>query len=278
MNCALAFLLVIQIAAPPEVGSAPVTRNGGNVIHIATALEHLTVLEFPEPVNMAATGSTAFQIERHENKVFIKPLRAGSSSDLFIWTATERFLYELDSPGEVKDMDFALDPGRRSISPKVDNALQNQELSKNLLGQALLRAEPVRNAYIKDAVGRVSVRVQQVYQAERSLYIRYAVRNLTSGSYRIVAPAVAELLPARSQISLVGLKDTQLDAGMLHKLGSRQHRALAVAESEIQHADLQPGEEGSGIVVIHQQITTPAVLELQFGAEGNHLVEAVVVF
>src|SRR6185312_820577 len=93
MNCALAFLLILQIAAPAQVGSAPVTRNRGDVIHIATALEHLTVLEFTEPVNMAAAGSSAFQIERHENKVFIKPLRAGSSTDLFIWTTTERFVY-----------------------------------------------------------------------------------------------------------------------------------------------------------------------------------------
>ncbi len=43
------------------------------VVHVATALNHLTVLEFHEPVTMAAAGSSDFQIERQENKVFVKP-------------------------------------------------------------------------------------------------------------------------------------------------------------------------------------------------------------
>ena len=79
------------------------------VIHVATALDHLTVLEFGEPVTMAATGSPAFQIERHDDKVFIKPLKAGASTDLFVWTASRRFAYELEPPGEVKNMNFAVD-------------------------------------------------------------------------------------------------------------------------------------------------------------------------
>src|SRR5437764_11930058 len=79
------------------------------VIHVATALDHLTVLEFSEPVTMAAAGSPAFQIERHDNKVFIKPLKSGASTDLFVWTASRRFAYELLPPGEVSTMNFAID-------------------------------------------------------------------------------------------------------------------------------------------------------------------------
>jgi len=49
--------------------------------------EHLTVLEFHEPVTMAAAGSSDFQIERESNKVFIKPVKSGAATDLFVWTA-----------------------------------------------------------------------------------------------------------------------------------------------------------------------------------------------
>ena len=47
-------------------------------IHLSTALDHITVLEFGEPVSQAAAGSSAFNIEWRENKVLIKPLRSGS--------------------------------------------------------------------------------------------------------------------------------------------------------------------------------------------------------
>src|SRR5579864_7511250 len=79
------------------------------VQHLATALEHITVLEFGEPVTQAAAGSSAFNIEWRQNKVLIKPMKAGASTDLFVWTATRRFTYELDPPGEAKNMNYAVD-------------------------------------------------------------------------------------------------------------------------------------------------------------------------
>ena len=76
---------------------------------MATALNHLTILEFHEPVTMAAAGSSDFQIERQENKVFVKPMKSGASTDLFVWTASRRFAYELETTQEVKNMNFAID-------------------------------------------------------------------------------------------------------------------------------------------------------------------------
>jgi hypothetical protein len=61
-------------------------------------------------------------------------------------------------------------------------------------------------------------------------------------------------------------------------LKDSQQRVIAVARSETQRADLQPGEQSHGIVVIREQISTPTVLQLAFGPEGKHPVEAVWVF
>jgi type IV secretory pathway VirB9-like protein len=68
---------------------------------VATALNHLTVLEFHEPVTIAAAGSSDFQIERQENRVFVKPMKSGVSTDLFVWTASRLFAYELETTAEV---------------------------------------------------------------------------------------------------------------------------------------------------------------------------------
>src|SRR5689334_17684621 len=68
MKRALIFLLTMYavVTAADELKvSQPAPSE---VIHVATALDHLTVLEFGEPVTMAAAGSPAFQIERHEDK------------------------------------------------------------------------------------------------------------------------------------------------------------------------------------------------------------------
>src|SRR6202171_3090426 len=66
------------------------TPNPNTVVHVETALNHLTVLEFHEPVTMAAAGSSDFQIERESNKVFVKPVKSGAATALLDWTASRR--------------------------------------------------------------------------------------------------------------------------------------------------------------------------------------------
>ena len=62
--------------------------------------------EFGEPVTTLAVGDAdTFQIERHEDKVFIKPLQQGVSTNLFVWTASRELSYELDPSGSLSSMD-----------------------------------------------------------------------------------------------------------------------------------------------------------------------------
>jgi hypothetical protein len=63
------------------------TTNQSQVRHVETSLNHLTVIEFGEPVTTLAIADTdSFQVERHDDKVFVKPLREGVSTNLFVWT------------------------------------------------------------------------------------------------------------------------------------------------------------------------------------------------
>ena len=103
-------LIVLILAVPlwaQKIETA--TPNRDRVVPIHTALDHLTVIEVGEPVVTVAAGSAAFKVEWRDNKVFIEPTEPGVSTNLFIWTASSRLNYELESAGEVGKMDFAID-------------------------------------------------------------------------------------------------------------------------------------------------------------------------
>jgi hypothetical protein len=85
------------------------TNDTSQIVHLKTALNHLTVIELREPVIQVATGSQSFKVEWRENKVFIQPTEADASTNLFIWTASQRLNYELEPAGAVASMDFAVD-------------------------------------------------------------------------------------------------------------------------------------------------------------------------
>jgi hypothetical protein len=249
-----------------------------DVIHVATALDHLTVLEFGEPVTMAAAGSTAFQIERHEDKVFIKPLKAGAATDLFVWTASRRFTYELEAPGEVKNMNFALDSRIPTPKPVPDSNSRLEEIADMMFSRAFVGAERVDNAGIRDAKNHVTLRIEHVFQSRNTFYIHYSVRNLTQRPYRVVTPAVVEGLATKPSVALASLSRTQLDQEMLHRLGEVKERSISVVRAETGKEDLQPGEETQGVVAIREQVAEPTIFRLTLGPERSHKVQATMVF
>ena len=254
------------------------TNLTGDVTHVATALDHLTVLEFGEPVTMAAAGSTAFQIERHADKVFVKPLKSSASTDLFVWTSSRRFAYELEAPGEVKNMNFAVE--NRIATPKaaVDNSTQVAEVAEMILTRAFLSTERIESSSLDDEKGRITLRVEQVFQSKASLYVQYSIVNHSARPYRVTTPAVLEAIAPRPAVSLTALRHKQLDGKVLRKLGQLNERPLTLARFENKKEDLQPGEQTHGVVTIREQFSTPTILRLTFGSEGPDGVQAIVVF
>jgi hypothetical protein len=251
---------------------------GRDVIHVATALDHLTVLEFGEPVTLAAAGSAAFQIERHEDKVFIKPLKAGASTNLFVWTASRRFAYELEAAGEVKNMNFAVDSRAPKPKSAADSSPKLEDVADMILTRAFLGVERVQSSNIKDEKNRITLRIEQVLQANNTLYIHYSLRNLSTRPYRAVAPAVSQVLAPRAKISVTALEHMQLDGKLLRKLGELKERPLAPSRCETEREDIRPGEETQGVVSIRGQIASPAIFRLTFDADRSRPVAATVVF
>ncbi len=279
---ALAWILVIAAAVRPlsllaEDNKQPSLKN--EVQHLATALDHITVLEFGEPVTQAASGSSTFHIEWRENKVFIKPTKAGASTDLFVWTASARYAYELDPPGEAKNMNFAVDQAiPNKPVPNTGSEDQMAAVADMVLTRALLGADRIENSDIRNEKGHVVVRVENVYQSATSLYIRYAVQNLTTKPYRVVKPSIYELVPPDNTVALASLRCTQLAAHIARKLGEMKRISLVVASTGTRGDDVAPGKSMTGILVLRRQSTTPSVLEIVFADAGDRHVSATFVF
>jgi Conjugal transfer protein len=264
MKRLFSLIVVSGLCAIAAQSQQSVSPSPDTVVHVATALNHLTVLEFHEPVTMAAAGSSDFQIERESNKVFVKPVKSGAATDLFVWTGSRRFAYELEITQEVKNMNFAIDsaPPASAPPPKpvVDTA--TEQSVDVALTRALLGTEEIKHT--RAPKNQVSVHVEQVLRTRGMVYLHYTIENNSSLFYRVNTPGAYELKIGDSPISLTSLAHTQLDRATLEQLGGTQEFALPVAGVEAEANDLHPGETAQGVVSIRQDLKSPAVVQLVF--------------
>ena len=253
------------ISAFAQAGSPPLSP-----VHLATALNHLTVLEFHEPVTMAAAGSSDFQIERQEDKVFIRPAKSGACTDLFVWTASRRFAYELETTPEVKNMNVSVDnplppapaaPSNSGFSPHVD------ELADMVLTRAFLGAVDITPANARAPKSQVRVRIQQVFRTKTSIYVHYSIENDGRRAYHVATPDVFELQAGHSSLSLPSFARKQLDPRLLENLSDIHSVSLPVPHAETAAEDLAPGESTEGVVAIRQDLSSPAVVQLVFDSQ-----------
>jgi len=267
MKRIVSLILMYSLCATSALSQQPGTPSPDGVVHVATALNHLTVLEFHEPVTMAAAGSPDFQIEREANKVFVKPIKAGAATDLFVWTASRRFAYELEITQEVKDLNFAIDSAQPvpPPAPKPVVEADTDQCADILLTRALMGAEEIKQKSARKAKGRVSVRVEQVFRTRSTVYIHYTIANNSGLLYRVNMPEAYQLNVDAPRISLPSLAHTQLDRATLEKLGDRNALALPVAHTEAEAENLHPGDTTQGVVSIREDLKSPAVIQLVFG-------------
>src|SRR5258708_7352213 len=267
MKSFVSLIVVSSLCAIAALSQQSGSPSPNVVVHVATALNHLTVLEFHEPVTMAAAGSSDFQIERESNKVFVKPIKSGAATDLFVWTASRRFAYELEITQEVKNMNFAIESAQPAPAPAPKHVgdTETDQLADVVLTRALVGAEEIKHTRARAARKQVSVRVEQVFRTRSTVYIHYTIENNSNRFYRVNTPGAYQLQTDDSPTSLAGLVHTQLDRAMLERLGGTQKLALPVAHAEAEADDLHPGESTQGVVSIRQDLKSPAVVQLVFG-------------
>jgi Conjugal transfer protein len=274
-------LLTMILAISAAVAGAQTTGQG-QIRHVETSMNHLTVLEFGEPVTTLAVGDgDSFQIERHEDKVFIKPLQQGVSTNLFVWTASRELSYELDPSGSLSSMDVLIrtDPAPNPrTDAHSDEELSEQEIHKIatlVLTQTLAGAEDVVQESSKAESNRVQVALEQVYRAGDQIYIRYSLTNRTEAPYRVTTPVVYAQTPGKNAVSLVSLRSHQLGRKTYASFKTHRGVALDVAQPESTPRDLAPDEKVTGVIGIKcTDGNQPRLYQLNFGIDQNRSVTA----
>ena len=256
----LASALIPALAQRIETETSDRTR----ILHLKTALNHLTVIEVAEPVTQVAAGSPSFKVEWRENKVFVQPTEADATTNLFIWTANQRLNYELEPAGALTDMDFAVDQAPVHVEPiKPTSATPPAPPS---ITELLLAGKPVRLLPSKQRTSKpVEVWISDLYEKDGRLLIRYAVRNHSSEPYSIDTPVVYQLDGVHSPQSLYGLINSQLGDEQAAKLKAKQQTPVKVLDGQMQPTRIAPGEEAVGVVTLQMASSThPTILRFQF--------------
>jgi hypothetical protein len=268
-------ILIITAVAMPLSGQK-IEREASDrsqIVHLSTALNHLTVIELREPVIQVATGSQSFKVEWRENKVFVQPTESEAATNLFIWTASERLNYELEPAGAVSVMDFAVDQ-MPLIQPKPASVAPPQPSSTDIL----LAGKPVRLESARPSKKSVEVVIRDLYEGDGRVLVRYAVRNRGSHAYDVITPKVFALTGAHYPQSLYGLVDSQLGDHEAARLTTKQETPVAVLEGHVQSSHLSPGQESVGVVAVRLPSSTePTVFRFQFANDDHEQIAAFLV-
>ncbi|MHB1698547.1 MAG: TrbG/VirB9 family P-type conjugative transfer protein [Acidobacteriaceae bacterium] len=277
------FVIIPFVLAVAMAGAQ--TTSQSQIRHIETSLNHLTVLEFGEPVTtLAIADPDSFKVERHEDKVFVMPLRDKVSTNLFVWTATRELSYELDPAGQLATMDVSI----RSAPPVAPHTVASiaaeptdgeiRKVASLILAQAMMGVQDVTHDPAKLAKDRVQIDIDQIYRSKDQLYIRYSVSNRTQTPFRLTTPDVSVSLPTQQPISLVSLRNHQISPQTFGAFRAKQSSSIAVVQAESASRDLLPGQKTTGVVSVGSSETNPPQLyQLHFGTvQGQTLtVEAV---
>ena len=263
------------LLALAAIGAAAQTTNFSQIQHIETALNHLTVIDFAEPVvTVAVADPDAIQIERHDDKVFLKPLKEGVSTNLFVWTASRQIAYEIDPAGDLAKMNVIIRDAPEPTLHRPDHDAassepsdqQIQKIAALVLTQALMGTENVLRESSKVATNGVSVEISQVFRSKDALYIRYTITNQSTAPFRITTPDVYEPQPTQQPISIVSLRDRQLSPQTFAAFKAKQETSVSVVSAEAAPTDIAPGQKSTGVVTIRgSQGNPPQLYQLHFG-------------
>lgn len=270
------FLLLITSLSELSVCAAP-RPTGDEVVHVATALDHLTVIELGEPVVLLAAGSDAFHVERQDDKVLIKPLTAGAATDLVIWTRSRRLIYELDPAGEVNRMNFVVDSRRAIERPAAERPVAQEPSEESLMARAFLAALPVTSRDVRDQKDAIAVRVEHVLLSKNNLYLHCSIRNQGRTTYLPGFPVVSRLVIEKPAVSLIALRRSQISGADMGKLRRIRTFPFPASSVQVSSQEISPGETVEAVIALPQPVEAAALLSLTFAPCAGRAVHAFVV-
>jgi hypothetical protein len=257
------------------------TPDPKRVVRVETARDHLTVIELNEPVSMVAVGNqNAFTVERRENKVFVKPAEEDARTNLFIWTASGRFSYELVPAPNVEQMHFAIDQPPLQLVSTNTQASETVPVHRGpqLPGEMLTQSQAVFLYGERDRTRKVEVLLRDLYQDGGRFYLRYTVLNNGTRAYRPARPSVIHLDPVKSSFSLIPLAGSQLGERALREIKTRTAGEVEVVAGEEPEA-IPAGKQAAGWIAFRLGATAKRehLVRVAFAPDAASAVDAVLV-
>ena len=271
------FAVVTAFSQKIETQKADRTK----ITRLATTQNHLSVLEFNEPVKEVAVGSSNFKVEWRENKVFVQPLEPNAATNLFVWTTSGRQSYELVPAGSVDEMEFAIDEVPAVIQAKRNDPPPSAPVIEQpkVPAAMLMDSTPVKVVGFSKKRRDVEVVLEDVYQKDRRVYLRYAIVNGGQTVYQPAAPDVFTLKSPRARQSLNTLANCQI-AGDI-QLRWKDEAQVPVVHAELQAPVVRPGQSAHGIVAFDLPQTGNSgertVVTLRFPKNGINSVKVLLV-
>jgi hypothetical protein len=208
-------LITIPLALAVVVAGAQTTKQS-EIPHVATSLNHLTVLQFGEPVTkLALADPDSFRVESHDDTVLIEPLREGMATNLLVWTPSRQLSYELDPAGQLAAMDVVIrndpppDPHAKARESAEASDAEMRKIASLVLAQTMMGVQDIGHDPVKVTADRVQIDIEQIYRSKDQLYIRYSVTN--KGNYILEESIQKEDDSPSLPYGLVSLSD------MMHK-------------------------------------------------------------
>ena len=263
------------------------------VTRVATALNHITIIELPEPVVSLSFGSDSIRVEYHDNRVLIKPTKPNVSTNLFVWTATSHSVYEILPAGDPTAMSYVLDQVFPVQPPPPEPSQQEVEKQTDTMySSALANIRPIRSGklphglrfwYRHSGEDRcdecVQLRVTRVTEDSGSYYVSVVAENKAAHPYRLREAVVTALRPTFSENIPAHYMNQQISVDALREIGSFAPEPLRTHGSTLNAPrDLKAGERAEWIVGFAKPGRTPAVYQLSLPDDEQHPVTATVVF
>jgi len=283
MHTLVSLLLLVLTSSAQRIETQYPDR--GKVTRLENAMNHLTVIELSDPVTLAAAGSPLFKIERRDRKVFIQPLEEGASTNLFVWTESGRWTYELVPATSIESTHFAIDqrpaPPQESLNTDVpESAVSALSASQSFAEEMLLFAKPIRNLGVKSEANRLGAFITDVFRKDDHLFIRYVIDNRTTSAYQAAMPDVFALQSVQVRKSLHTYRYSQLSSEIAKEIRSPGESRVETIDCELPSEPLPSGQMATGILTVRLPETSaavPQVLRLMFPWNGGKPISVIVV-
>jgi hypothetical protein len=264
------------------------------VERVATSLNHVTIIQLPEPVVSISIGSNLVRVEYHDNRVLIEPTKPNISTNLFVWTANSHSVYEIMPAGDPGTMSYMLDHVFPTQPPPPDPSPEEiEKQSDTMYSGALAAFRPIQSDKLSHGTrfwdhfsgddhqckDCVHLRVKRVTEDAGNYYIYVVAVNSASHPYRLRDATVTALRPTFSENIPARYMNQQISVDALREIGRYAPEPLRIHGSTLNAPrDLKPGERAEWIVGFTKPARTPAVYQLSLPDDEQHPVTATVVF